>query len=262
MTADEYLSGNIMRKHKAAKIANIKYKGYFEDNLKALKAALPPAVATDDIYITLGSPWVPPDIIDEFIIHMYRRYTVAPYDYESAAVKHDEITGTWEVPFKSRFYHSVTDTKTLGTDRMEALHILERTLNMKSVAVMDTVPCSTSATGKKRVINKEETILALEKQQKMIAEFQKWVWTDNKRRERLETIYENNFSCVRRRVFDGSFLSFPTLSPEVELYPYQKNAAARILFSQDTLLAHEVGSGKTFVMIAAGMELRRKASSR
>ena len=133
---------------------------------------------------------------------------------------------------------------------------------MKSVAVTDEVQCATNASGKKRVINKDETVLAIEKQQKMIAEFQKWVWKDEKRKERLETIFENNFSCVRRRIFDGSFLDFPTMSPEVQLYPYQKNAAARILFSPNTLLAHEVGSGKTYVMIAAGMEMRRMGLSK
>lgn len=262
-TSDEYLSGNILRKLKVVKEANKKYKGYFEENLTALKSVMPPAVATDDIYITLGSPWVPADIIDDFIEHLYKRKCPTWYNEDNIGnVKHDELTGTWEIPFKSRFWHSVTDTKTYGTDRMEALHILERTLNMKSVAVMDSVPSNTTASGKKSVLNKDETVLALEKQQKMIAEFQKWVWKDKDRRERLEAIYENNFSCVRSRVFDGSFLNFPTMSPEAELYPYQKNAVARILFSPNTLLAHEVGSGKTYVMIAAGMELRRMGLSK
>lgn len=262
-TADEYLSGNIIRKRRAARKANIKYRGYFSENIKALQAVLPPTVAADDIYVTLGSPWVPTDIIDDFILHIYKRNHLNSRDNaDLIAVKHDEITGSWEIPLKTRYNHSVTDTKTYGTERIEALHILERTLNMKSVTVTDTVPCKTNTSGKKRIINKEETVLALEKQQKMIAEFQKWVWTDEKRKKRLEDIYESNFSCVRGRVFDGSFLSFPTMSPEVELYPYQKNAVARILFSQNTLLAHEVGSGKTYVMIAAGMELRRMGLSK
>lgn len=262
-TADEYLSGNLMRKWQAAKDANEKYKGYFADNLKAIEAVLPPTVATKDIYVTLGSPWVPTDIIDDFIEHLFKRKYEYWHDDENIyAVKHDEITGTWEIPNKTRYYHSVTDTKTYGTDRIEALYILERTLNMKSVAVTDEVQCLTNTSGKKRVINKEETVLAIEKQQKMIAEFQKWVWKDEKRKERLEIIFENNFSCVRRRIFDGSFLGFPTMSPDVKLYPYQKNAVARILFSPNTLLAHDVGSGKTYVMIAAGMELRRMGLSK
>ena len=262
-TADEYLSGNIIRKRRAARKANIRYRGYFSENIKALQAVLPPTVAADDIYVTLGSPWVPTDVIDDFIRHIYKRKCqIYSNNEDTLSVKHDEITGTWEIPLKTRYNHSVIDTKTYGTERLEALHILERTLNMKSVVVTDTVPCKTNSSGKKRVINKEETVLALEKQQKMIAEFQKWVWTDETRKKRLEEIYESNFSCVRGRVFDGSFLIFPTMSPDVELYSYQKNAVARILFSQNTLLAHEVGSGKTYVMIAAGMELRRMGLSK
>lgn len=262
-TSDEYLSGNLMRKWQAAKDANTKYNGYFADNLKAIEAVLPPTVATKDIYVTLGSPWVPTDIIDDFIEHMFKRKHEYWHNGENIyAVKHDEITGTWEIPNKTRYGHGVTDTKTYGTDRIEVLYILERTLNMKSVAVTDEVQCLTNASGKKRVINKDETVLAIEKQQKMIAEFQKWVWKDEKRKERLEIIFENNFSCVRRRIFDGSFLDFPTMSPDVQLYPYQKNAVARILFSPNTLLAHDVGSGKTYVMIAAGMELRRMGLSK
>ena len=141
-TSDEYLSGNLMRKWQAAREANEKYKGYFADNLKAIEAVLPPTVATKDIYVTLGSPWVPTDIIDDFIAHMYRekRRVCWSNDQNIFAVKHDEITGTWEIPCKTRYDHGVTDTKTYGTDRIEALYILERTLNMKSIAVTDEVP--------------------------------------------------------------------------------------------------------------------------
>lgn len=262
-TSDEYLSGNLMRKWQEATDANNKYKGYFADNLRAIEAVLPPTVATKDIYVTLGSPWVPADIIDDFIAHLFgRRHECWSGGENIFAVKHDEITGTWEVPYKTRYGHGMIDTKTFGTDRLEALYILERTLNMKSVAVTDEIICLTNASGKKRVINKEETVLALEKQKKMIAKFQNWVWEDEKRKERLEGIFENKFSCVKRRVYDGSFLNFPHMSQEVTLYPYQKNAVARILFSRNTLLAHDVGSGKTYIMIAAGMELRRMGISK
>ena len=261
-TADEYLSGNLMRKWRAAERENRKYNGYFSENLKAIEAVLPPTVATKDIYVTLGSPRVPTDIIDDFIEHLFgRRFTYWHNGENIYAVKHDELTGTWEIPNKTRYGHSVKDTKTYGTDRLEALYILERTLNMKSVAVTDEVTCLTNSSGKKRVVNKEETVLAIEKQQKLTDEFKKWVWRDEKRKERLENIFENKFSCVRRRIFNGSFLNFPTMSQEVKLYEYQKNAVARILFSPNTLLAHDVGSGKTYVMIAAGMELKRMGLS-
>ena len=250
-TAEEYLSGNLMRKWKQAKEANERYHDYFADNLRAIEKVLPKTVATKDIYITLGSPWVPADIIDDFISHILKlkkRYS---------GTVHDEVTGTWDISGKNIYRRNVASTSTHGTPRLEALYILERTLNMKSVVVTDEVVCHTNKSGKKRVVNQAETVLAIEKQQKMIADFQKWVWRDPERKERLEIIFENNFSCVRRRIFDGSFLTFPNLSPEVQLYPYQKNAVARILFSENTLLAHDVGSGKTYIMIAAGMELRR-----
>lgn len=265
-TAEEYLSGNLMRKWRSAKAANSKYNGYFGDNLKAIEKVLPPAVATEDIYVTLGSPWVPEDIIDEFIEYLLgdptAHWGIFARDYaihkkESWRTKHDAITGTWEIPEKSRYYHSVSVCRTYGTERMEALHIIEKTLNMKTIAVTDEVDCPTNKSGKKRVINKAETVAALEKQKAIREEFQKWIWNDPGRKERLEIIFENNFSCVRRRIFDGSFLDFPTMSPDVKLYPYQKDAVARIIFSPNTLLAHDVGAGKTYVMIAAGQELRR-----
>lgn len=263
-TSEEYLSGNMMRKWKAAKDANKEYNGYFADNIKAIEKVLPPTVATKDIYVTLGSPWVPADVIDDFIEYLlgdWRRHWYSINDEEDFHTKHDELTGTWEIPFKSRYNHDVKVTRTYGTDRINALHILERTLNMKSVAVTDEVVCNTNSSGKKRVINQSETILAIEKQNKMIKAFQKWVWEDERRKERLEMIFENNFSCVRRRTFDGSFLRFPDMSPAINLYPYQKNAVARILFTPNTLLAHDVGAGKTYVMIAAGQEMKRMGLS-
>lgn len=263
-TSEEYLSGNMMRKWKVAKEADKDYNGYFADNIKAIEKVLPPTVATKDIYVTLGSPWVPADIIDDFIEYLlgdWRRHWYSINDEEDFHTKHDELTGTWEIPFKSRYNHDVKVTRTYGTDRINALHILERTLNMKSVAVTDEVVCNTTSSGKKRVINQSETILAIEKQNKMIKAFQKWVWEDERRKERLEMIFENNFSCVRRRIFDGSFLRFPDMSPAINLYPYQKDAVARILFTPNTLLAHDVGAGKTYVMIAAAMEMRRMGLS-
>ena len=263
-TSEEYLSGNMMRKWKAAKDANKEYNGYFADNIRAIEKVLPPTVATKDIYVTLGSPWVPADVIDDFIEYLlgdWRRHWYSINDEEDFHTKHDELTGTWEIPFKSRYNHDVKVTRTYGTDRINALHILEKTLNMKSVAVTDEVVCNTNSSGKKRVINQSETILAIEKQNKMIKAFQKWVWEDERRKERLEMIFENNFSCVRRRIFDGSFLRFPDMAPAINLYPYQKDAVARILFTPNTLLAHDVGAGKTYVMIAAAMEMRRMGLS-
>lgn len=268
-TAEEYLSGNIISKWEAAREANDKYRGYFDDNIKALDAVMPPEVATKDIYVTLGSPWVPPDIIDDFIIHLfgdpfeYRFY----YDCDQEKILnawktiYDDITGTWEIPGKTRYNHNVAMTNTYGTRRMEALHILEKTLNMKDVAVYDKVPSAINESGETTVVNRDETVLAIEKQRKMREDFEKWIWEDDERKNRLKIIFENKYSCIRKRNFDGSFLEFPTMSKNVKLYPYQKNAVARILFTNNTLLAHDVGSGKTYVMIAAAMEMRRMGLS-
>ena len=256
-SADEYLSGNIIKKLQAARKASSEYNGYFDDNIHALEKLLPDTVSSSEIYITLGSPWVPVDIIDDFVTHI-----MGIRGQRFSGTKHDEITGTWEIPHKGSYSlkYYVASSHTYGTSRMGALYILEKTLNMKNIAVIDTFHSYLKKTGKK-VVNRSETILALEKQNKLVQEFQKWVWKDSVRKKRLESIFEENFGSIRKRNFDGSFLRFPTMSPQAQLYPYQKDAVARILFSPNTLLAHEVGSGKTYVMIAAGMELKRTGLS-
>ena len=254
-TAEEYLSGNVIRKWESACEANKKYNGFFQDNITALGKVIPPTVTSKDIYITLGSPWVPVEIIDEFITYLLNT------TYAFRGTVHDEITGTWEIPNKTVYSPLVASRSIYGTNRLEALYIIERTLNMKAITVSDEVTCLTNKSGKKRVLNKNETLLAIEKQQKIIKKFQSWVWKDEQRKEKLERIFENRFGCVRKRCFDGSFLNFPTMSADIELFPYQKNAVARILFSPNTLLAHDVGSGKTYIMIAAGMELKRMGLS-
>ncbi|MBQ8316728.1 MAG: DEAD/DEAH box helicase family protein [Lachnospiraceae bacterium] len=258
-TAEEYLSGNLMRKLNAAWEADEEFPGYFEDNIEALQQAMPKQLTSKDIYVTLGSPWVPTDVIDSFI-----NYLLGGRLYGSIGTRHDEATGTWEIPNKGlinyRFY--VATQQTYGTRRIDAMNILERTLNMKSVVVTDEKPCKDTKSGYTRVINHDETALALEKQKLLVTTFQQWIWRDKRRKARLEAIYEERYSCVKRRKFDGSFLKFPGLSDQVELFPYQKDATARILFSPNTLLAHDVGSGKTFIMIAAGMELKRMGLSK
>ena len=263
-TSDEYLSGNLHRKWKAAKAADEKYNGYFRDNLKAIEKVLPPSVATKDIYITLGSPWVPPEVIDDFIVHLFglfTRYGSMERIGEAFNTIHDETLGLWEIPHKDRYHMYSPTALEYGTKRISALAILERTLNMKNVVIYDEKTSLVNKSGKKRVINKAETTEAMEKQKKLIKAFRDWVWTDRERREKLEKIYEERFSCVKRRIFDGSFLTFPTMSPDVTLFPYQKDAVARMIFSPNTLLAHDVGAGKTYEMIAAGQEMKRMGLS-
>ena len=220
-TAEEYLSGNLMRKWQVVVDTNRKYNNYFLDNKKAIEKILPNTVSTKDIYITLGSPWVPTDIIEDFIEFLLG-VNYCNGRILNPCVFHDEITGTWQIANKSIYKSSVAAKSTYGTSKINAIYIIEKTLNMKSVAVMDKVYCPQNKSGEKRVINKSETLLAIEKQNKIIKEFQGWVWRDEKRKERLEIIFENQYSCVRKRNFDGSFLNFPNMSSTVNLYSYQK----------------------------------------
>ncbi len=272
-TADEYLSGNLSHKYELAQQANEQYMGYFEDNVKALEAVMNPELDTKDIYVTLGSPWVPADIIDDFIFHLVGieptngKYpkSAEPFLDPEYRVRHEEGTGLWEIPKKNRFRHSKDHGKyeeinygIFGTARMDMLTLLENILNMKTLAIHDVVDKEKNV----RIINQNETVKILEKQDKLIAEFQSWVWLDDTRKRRLQGAYCRKYGNIKKRNFDGSFLDFPNMNKEVELRPHQKNSVARIIFSPNTLLAHDVGAGKTFTMIAAGMELRRLGKSK
>ena len=259
-TADEYLSGRVVDKLKKAKEANEAYNGYFSDNVEALKKVIPNPIAVDDIYVTLGSPWVPADVIDDFIASTFRdrRYL----HNEKYNTRYDEKTGTWKIPQKARFEGMFLAEETFGTKRMNALQIIEKTLNMKTVFVTDEAQSTTSKPGKKRVCNKDETLLAQEKQKKIAEAFKVWVWQDEARKERLLRIYNERYCTSIIRRYDGSFLDFPDMNPEENLREYQKNAIARIIFSSNTLLAHDVGAGKTYVMICAGMKMRKMGISK
>lgn len=258
-TADEYLSGNLMKKWKVAKRANTDYMGWFDSNVAAIQDVLKRELNSEDIYVSLGSPWVPADVIDDFIEYLLGKPYA--YIYGMNRVRHDELTGSWEIPHKSVYSNNADSYNKYGTRRMEALYILEHTLNMRDIAVYDEDRDSSNPFKVRRVLNEAETILAIEKQKVMLDKFQKWVWTDERRKDRLRSIYEEKYAYYRARRFDGSFLEFPNLSKDVELFKYQKDAVARIIFTPNTLLAHDVGSGKTYVMVAAGMELKRMGLS-
>ena len=256
-TAEAYLSGNIRRKWAVAMEADGKYSGYFAANVHGLQKCMPCTVTEQEVYVTLGSPWVPTDVVDDFIRHLFK----IPGQCYCQTLHHPE-TGTWEITNKPLYKQRIASRSTYGTERMNMLNIIERTLNMKTISVMDELPTTDNRTGKRRVLNRGETTAALEKQQKIIEAFQDWIWQDERRKSRLLGIYQERYADLRPRQYDGSFLQFSTLSPEVSLYPYQKNAVARILFSSGTLLAHDVGSGKTYIMVAAGMERRRLGLSK
>ncbi len=264
-TSDEYLSGNIPRKLKEAKQAEIRSPGRFSENIRALRACMPPEVGIGDIYVTLGSPFVPCEVIDDFILHLVgiRKDSreASLYDYDCCRTVHDDYTGIWEIPYKSRFHgiskYRLPCESVYGTERMEMLTLLENTLNQRTPEVFD----STNG-GRNRLYNENETVKLVERQRKLIAEFEGWVWLEPTRAEQLKAEYNKRFCNLRRRVFNGDFLSFPGMDPAFSLYDYQKNAVARILCTKNTLLAHDVGAGKTNIMIAAGMELRRQGRSK
>lgn len=261
-TADEYLSGLVLEKLRIAEEANSMYLGYFQDNVEALEKVKPALINSSDIYVTLGSPWVPTDIIDAFILHIFGNWNNF---YSSATrtyifnTKYDEISGTWEIPHKDRYFTNFSNDNLYGTKRMKGIVLLEKTLNMKTPTVTDEIVVNGK---KKRILNKEETLLIREKQQKLIKAFKDWVFQDPDRRKRLVRIYEDKYCSNIVRNYDGSFLRFPQMNPNISLYDYQKNAVARIMFSPNTLLAHDVGAGKTYVMIASGMEMRRIGTSK
>lgn len=252
-TADEYLSGLMSVKLQKAMDASKDYPFLFRKNVLAINKIYPDVASSDEIYAALGSPWIPTTVIDDFVTHLLGCY--------GSFIMHDNITGTWEVP-NTRQYYSVSNkslTYTWGTKRCNALRILENSLNLKNPMIYDQTYGlkSDGSHGDIYVLNQEETALAQEKQKEMAEEFQKWIWSDPHRKQKLLTIYEDKYSSYVRRKYDGSFLTFPGMSDSIKLFDYQKNAVARILFSKNVLLSHDVGSGKTYEMIAAGMELKR-----
>lgn len=265
-TAEEYLSGNVRKKLLTAKTANEEYNGYFQANVDALTKVIPPRVCAEDIYVTLGSPWVPAEYITQFVTDIRKKKYESHYyfsRYENIrdiSFTHDTETGTWECSDPQ--YSDWAFDQKYGTSARSAMDIILRTLNMQSVEVKDTVYNPNTKSGKRSVVNKSATLEILEKQKLLINEFQNWIWEDEERKRKLENIYDEKFGGVKQRHYDGSFLEFPGMNPENNLFDYQKNAVARIIFSPNTLLSHDVGSGKTYIMIAAGMELRRLGISK
>ena len=256
--AEEYLSGNLRHKLIKARIAYKTFKGTFADNVKALERLLPEMMRPDEIYFTLGSPWIPEDIVVDYI-----NYLIQPHVYDQCeTIRHDEKTGSWEIPDKGRFSRYVRNQSTYGTKRIDAIHIIENTLNLKTIKISDEVKSTLNKSGTKRVVNREETAAALEKQKLILSEFRRWLFKDEKRKQRIVKIYEDRYGYNVSRRFDGRFLDFPGMSDRVTIRPDQKDSAARIIFTSNTLLARDVGTGKTYIMIPAGMELRRLGLAR
>lgn len=251
-TADDYLSGNVRAKLTAARLA-AKSDPAFLPNVQALEQAQPKDLDASEIDVRLGATWIDPDYIQQF---MEETFEPPFYLRRSIQVHFSPLTAEWQITGKSvPSHHDVAAYVTYGTDRSNAYRILEETLNLKDIRIYDTVE---DADGKqKRVLNRKETTLAQQKQQAIKDAFQDWVWRDPRRRSALCQKYNELFNSTRPREYDGSHIHFVGMNPEIALREHQRNAIAHILYGGNTLLAHEVGAGKTFSMAAAAMESKR-----
>ena len=251
-TADEYLSGNVRNKLQIAKLAAAN-DPTFAVNVEALTKAQPKELEASEIDVRLGATWISPDVIQKFMnetfqIPFYLRYAIR--------VKFSPSTAEWRIEGKTKTNRNdVIAYETFGTARASAYKILEDTLNLRDARVYDTVEDNSGKP--KRVLNKKETMLAGQKQQAIKDTFANWVWQDPQRRETLVKQYNELFNSTRPREYDGSHIHFVGMNPEITLREHQRNAIAHVLYGGNTLLAHEVGAGKTFEMAASAMEAKR-----
>lgn len=256
VAADEYLSGNVRKKLRMAKAfletAPKEQKEQVQKNVAALEAVQPQDLGAGEIGVRIGANWVPMDVYQRFMTEL-----LEPDQYVRNRVKIlcSKATGQWNITEKNLDRGNVKANTTYGTRRMNAYHILEQTLNQKDVRIFDYVEDENG--NRKPILNKKETAIAQDKQELIKHKFQEWVWRDIDRRERLCSIYNETFNSIRPREYDGRHIRFEGMNPEITLRPHQINAVAHILYGGNTLLAHEVGAGKTFEMVAAAMEMKR-----
>ena len=262
LTADAYLSGDVRHKLRQA---NALLEGLtrhspqpepetlqtLQAQILALQAVQPKDLEAGDIEVRLGSTWIPPEVVETF---MYGLLNTPSYRRNKIKVLFSPYTAIWSVTGKSADFDNNNAILKYGTHRVNAYKILEESLNLRDVRVLDTVTIDGKET---RLLNQKETIIAQQKQQAIQDAFQSWIWKDTERREQLVKRYNEKFNAIRPREYDGSHIQFHGMNPEIQLRPHQKNAVARILYGGNTLLGHVVGSGKTFTMAAAAMELRR-----
>ena len=256
VTADEYLSGNVRRKLRMAKAfleaAPAEQKETARRQVEALEAVQPQDLGAGEIGVRIGANWVPIDVYQQFMVEL-----LTPYGQARNRIKilRSEATGQWSITEKNFDRANVKANTTYGTKRMSAYHILEQTLNQRDVRVFDYIEDEHG--NKKPVLNKKETAIAQDRQELIKQKFAEWVWKDIDRRERLCRIYNETFNTLRPREYDGQHIRFEGMNPEIALRPHQVDAIAHILYGGNTLLAHEVGAGKTFEMVAAAMEMKR-----
>ena len=251
--SDEYLAGNVREKLNIAKQFAENHSEYMV-NVQALERVQPKDLDASEIEARLGATWISPDYITEFMaetFHTPRQHI----NYERIKVQYAEVTGQWNVKGKNvDSSNNPLSTATYGTQRANAYRLLEDALNLRDTKIYDTIH---DADGEHRVLNRKETTLAQQKQELIREEFKEWIFKDMSRRETLCKIYNERFNSIRPREYDGSHIQFVGMNPEIKLMEHQKNAVAHILYGNNTLLAHCVGAGKTFQMIAAGMESKR-----
>ena len=252
LTADEYLSGNVREKLAWARKSAEQNPDDYLVNVEALEKVQPTDLTASEIDVRLGATWLPQEDVQRFMVELLK-----PAYYASSKIKvhYSPLTAEWNISNKNSDYGNVTANVTYGTRRINGYKIIEETLNLKDVRIFDTVQDENG--NEKRVLNKKETVLAQQKQQLIKDAFRDWIWKDPARRERLTTLYNEKFNSVRPREYDGSHIKFVGMNPEITLREHQVNAIARILYGGNTLLAHVVGAGKTFEMVAAAMESKR-----
>ena len=256
VTADEYLSGKVRQKLRMAKafleVAPDNQKETARRNMEALEAVQPQDLGAGEIGVRIGANWVPIEVYQQFMVELL---TPNYYVRDRIKILRSEATGQWSIREKNADRSNVKANTTYGTKRMSAYHILEQTLNQRDVRVFDYIE---DENGKKKpVLNKKETAIAQDRQELIKQKFAEWIWKDIDRRELLCRIYNETFNGVRPREYDGRHIRFEGMNPEISLRPHQINAIAHILYGGNTLLAHEVGAGKTYEMVAAAMEMKR-----
>ena len=250
-TADEYLSGNVRVKLREARQA-AEDDPFFVGNVTALEAVQPIDLTAAEIGVRIGANWVPVEIYQQFMVETFG---TSAYARSRIKILRSSATGQWAITEKNADRSNVKSFTTYGSKRMNAYYILEQTLNQKDARVYDYVEDDNG--NKKAVLNKKETAIVQDRQEIIKARFAEWLWRDIDRRERLCRIYNETFNSIRPREYDGQHITFPGMNPEIVLRPHQVNAIAHIMYGGNTLLAHEVGAGKTFEMVAAAMEMKR-----
>ena len=252
LTADEYLSGNVREKLALAKRSAELYPEDYNINVEYLEKVQSKDLDASEISVRLGATWLPTDDVQDFIFETLRTPRYCQYNMK---VNFSPITGEWAIKGKSHDRMNVMAENTYGTPRINAYKIIEDTLNLKDVRIFDYVEDEYG--NRKPVLNKKETAIAQGKQEMIKQAFQDWIWKDPERRERLCRMYNDTFNSMRAREYDGSHITFSGMNPEIKLRKHQVNAVARIMYGGNSLLAHVVGAGKTFTMVAAAQESKR-----